>query len=144
MTVVAEVACPLARANTLVENWLVGMKGSSSLPTWEVHAVSQAAEGMEPLRTPRFICCSVRAKCWVQATLLHSASLDVGERLRELCRHALLLLSTWSRGKVNDSCLFGRCGLVDRADRQVVGYVVVFLSESRGPRKELILSRGGF
>ena len=154
-TVVAEVACLSARANTLVESWLVGMKGSSGLPAWEVHDVSQAAEGMEPSSTHCFNCCLVRAMCWAPVAELQfdwllallqtaRAKLAVLERLRGLCHHALLLLSTWSRGKVKVSCLFGCRGLVNSVDRQVGGYRVnlVFLSGSRDTRKGLILSQG--
>ena len=47
-----------------------------------------------------------------------------------------------NRGKVNASCLCGRRGLIDRADRHVGRYRVVFLADGGGVRKELILSRG--
>ena len=127
-TAVAEVACPSARAKTLVERWLVGMKGSPGLPAWEVHAVSHAAEGIDPLSTPCFNCCSVRAMVGGLVAALRlalpqnaRAKLKVGERLRGLHRQALLFLSTWPRGNVKESCLFARRGLVDSADRQVGG-----------------------
>ena len=124
-TVVAGIARPSARANTLVERWLVRMKESLGLPAWEVHTVSHAAEGMEPLRTPCFNCCLVRAMCWAlvadgRLALFQKAQarLEVLARLRGLHHQASLLLSTWSRGKVKETCLFGHRGLVDSADRQ--------------------------
>ena len=46
------VFCPVATVNILVDGWSVGVNGSPSSPAMEVHAVSYAAEGMEPSRTP--------------------------------------------------------------------------------------------
>ena len=43
---------PVETVNILVNGWSVGMKGSPSIPALEVHAVSYAAEGMDPSRTP--------------------------------------------------------------------------------------------
>ena len=51
-TVVAGVGWPSARAKTLLDWSAVGMKGPRNFPAFEVHAVSHAAEGMDPLRTP--------------------------------------------------------------------------------------------
>ena len=56
------VLCPVATVNMFVEGWSVGMNGLPSSPAWEVHAVSCAAEGIEPSRTPFFSCSSVRCK----------------------------------------------------------------------------------
>ena len=56
------VLCPVATVNIFVDGWSVGMNGSLSSTVWEVHAVSYAAEGMEPSRTPFFSCPSVRCK----------------------------------------------------------------------------------
>ena len=47
---------------TFVDGWSVGMNGSPSSPAWELHAVSYAAEGIEPSRTPFFSYPSVRFK----------------------------------------------------------------------------------
>ena len=49
------VLCPVATVNILVDGWSVGMNGSPSSPALEVHAVSYAAEGMEPSRIPFLI-----------------------------------------------------------------------------------------
>jgi hypothetical protein len=91
--------------------------------------VSHAAEGIDPLSTPCFNCCSVREIVGGLVAALRlalpqnaRAKLEVGERLRGLQRQALLLLSTWPRGNVKESCLFARRGLVDSADRHVGGW----------------------
>ena len=56
------VLCPVATVNILVDGWSVGMNGSPSSPVLEVHAVSYAAEGMEPSRTPFLSCPSMSCK----------------------------------------------------------------------------------
>ena len=51
---VAGVGCPSTRAKILVDLFSVWMKGYPSMPAWDVHAVSQAAEGIDPSITPCF------------------------------------------------------------------------------------------
>ena len=52
----------VATVNILGDGWSVGMNGSLYIPGLEVHAVSYAAEGMEPSRNPFLSCPSVSFK----------------------------------------------------------------------------------
>ena len=56
------VLCPVATVKIFLYGWSVGMNGYPSSPACEVHAVSYAAEEMEPSRTPFFSCPSERCK----------------------------------------------------------------------------------
>ena len=57
---VSGVGCPSTSAKIMVELCYVCMKGSTSMLVWDVHAVSQAAEGLDPPSTPYFTFYSVR------------------------------------------------------------------------------------
>ena len=62
--VVAGVGWLLARENIFDDLCPVGMKGSPIMPAWEVQAVSHAADGMDPSRTPTLVCSSVSVDGW--------------------------------------------------------------------------------
>ena len=83
-TVVAGVGWPSARAKTLVDWSDVGMKGPPNFPAFEVHAVSHAAEGMYPLRSPCLIRCSDSCRWRSErggARVVHSDCVHVRESL---------------------------------------------------------------
>ena len=65
---------PVATVNIFVYGWSVGMNGSPSSPAWEVHAVSYAAEGMEPSMTPFCSCPYVRCKGGAAVVAAHALS----------------------------------------------------------------------
>ena len=61
---VAGVGWKSKRVNIFDEFCPVSMNGSPIMPLWEVQAVSHAAEGVEPLRTPTLVCSSVSVAVW--------------------------------------------------------------------------------
>ena len=83
-TVVTGVGWPSARSKTLLDWSAVGMNGPLTFPEFEVHAVSHAAEGMDPLRNPCLIRCSCSCRWWSErggARVVHWDCFHVREYL---------------------------------------------------------------
>ena len=60
---VAGLGCPSSSAKILLDLCSVLVKGSPTIPAWDVNSVSHSGEGIDPSSTPFWICCSVRLVC---------------------------------------------------------------------------------
>ena len=99
--VLAGAGRPSVRAKTLVEGWPVWIKGSHARPSFDVHAVSQAAEGIEPSRTPRLrVAWADNAGSLGVVAAGRAVPTDLMRR-RGLRHQFLLHLSMWSGGKLS-------------------------------------------
>ena len=99
--VVAGVGWLWARAKTLLDWSAVGMKVPPNFPVFEVHAVSHAAEGMDPLRASCLIRCLYSCRCRSErggACVVHL-----------YCVHVREFLSVWDGAREKDT-FFGGCG----------------------------------
>ncbi len=116
---------PLARANTLVEGWPVWMKGSKLRPALKVHAVSQAAEGMDPLRTsPLRVAWEVAGVGALMGTAGY-VRLQSGVHRHGRCSQRTLRLLTWASGKLSTT---------HRKTRQGQKYLKILFIRAQGDR----------
>ena len=119
--VLAGAGRPSARANTLVDGWPVWMNGSQARPAWEVHAVSQAAEGIEPSRTPRLRARSTDAEvAGTGRTGRHAVV-----RRRGRARQSVLHLSTWPVGKAKNRFRGARRGRMRTSQKRCPGHRLI-------------------
>ena len=105
---VAGMGCPSASAKILLDLCSVCMNGYPTLPVWDVHALSQTADGIDQSSNPLLTCRSASTVClgrallflreWIQYLPAHLVL------LRGCCRHAVLSLSVGCGGIVNLIC----------------------------------------
>ena len=91
------VGCPYASEKILVDFCSVWMKGYPIIPAWDVHAVSQDSESIDPSITPCLTCCSVSLSCGRFSVLFLCTSYV---RLCGCCRHFFLYWYRWCWGRV--------------------------------------------
>ena len=88
---VSGVGCPSASAKILVELCSVWIKGSHSMPDWDLHAVYQSSEGIDSSSTPCLTCCYVSLACGGLSVLFLCAG-DVS-----LCGRCFQFVLYWFR-----------------------------------------------
>ena len=105
---VARVGCPSESPKILVDICSVWMNGPPTITAWDVHAVSQADDDIDPSITPLLTCCSVSIVCLGRALLFLCVWLQyLLVQLVLLCgchRHSVLYLSVCCGGRVKLSC----------------------------------------
>ena len=94
---VAVMRCPFSSAKTLVDLCSIWMKGSPRMPAWDVHTISQAAEGIDPSSNSCLTCCSVSLSCGGFSVFFLCAS---DARMCGYCWNFVLSLSLWCWGRV--------------------------------------------
>ena len=88
---VARVGCPSTSAKILADLCFVCMNGPPTIPVWDVHTISHAADVIEPSSTPLLTCFSFRTVC-----LWHAPILVCGRR-----RHDALYFYVCCGGRAN-------------------------------------------